>query len=109
MAAYTKRTGRDPTQFAVQAHDAALVALDAIAKAGSVEPERVRAGLENGTFVTAWGTRRFTPLSDGHGMPIEAVVVQVQAGKKVPVHPPAVAAGAGGKFVPLPPYAWERK
>ena len=35
--------GFDPTQFAVQAHDAALVALDAIAKAGSLDPERVRA------------------------------------------------------------------
>ena len=30
MAAYRKKTGTDPTNFAVQAHDATLVVLEAI-------------------------------------------------------------------------------
>jgi branched-chain amino acid transport system substrate-binding protein len=109
MAAYKKKTGVDPTHFAVQAHDAALVAIEGSAKAGSLEPDRIRESLEHTTFVTAWGTRGFTPLADGHGMPIEAGVVQVQGGKKVPIYPPALVARVGGRFIPLPPFAWEKK
>jgi branched-chain amino acid transport system substrate-binding protein len=109
MAAYKKKTGTDPTNFAVQAHDATLVLLDAIQKAGSLDPKKIQAALESGTFVTAWGTRKFTPLAEGHRMPIQTVVVQIQSGKKVPIYPESVAAASGGKFVPVPPYAWEKK
>src|SRR5215468_2477371 len=109
MAAYKKKTGTDVTNFAVQGHDAALVALEAIAKAGSLDPEKVRAAIESGTFATAWGTRKFTPLAEGHRMPIQTVVIQVQGGKKVPIFPASVVAAPGGKFVPVPPYAWEKK
>src|SRR5712691_10671821 len=89
MAAYKKKTGTDVTNFAVQGHDSALVALEAIAKAG--------------------GTRKFTPLAEGHRMPIQTVVVQIQGGKKVPIYPAAVAAKTDGKYVTVPPYAWEKK
>jgi branched-chain amino acid transport system substrate-binding protein len=109
MAAYKKKTGTDPTNFAVQAHDATLVLLEAIRKAGSLDPQKIQAALESGTFVTAWGTRKFTPLAAGHRMPIQTVVVQIQSGKKVPIYPESVAAASGGKFVPVPPYAWEKK
>src|SRR6266481_5029018 len=109
MAAYQKKTGTDPTNFAVQAHDATLVLLDAIQKAGSLDPRKIQAALESGTFVTAWGTRKFTPLSEGHRMPIQTVVVQIQSGKKVPIYPESVAAAAGGKYMPVPPYAWDKK
>ena len=109
MAAYRKKTGTDPTNFAVQAHDATLVVLEAIRAAGALDGAKVGAALEAGTFVTAWGTRRFTPLAEGHRMPIQTVVVQIQSGKKVPIYPAAVAAAAGGRFVPPPPFAWERK
>ena len=109
MAAYKKKTGTDPTNFAVQAHDATLVLLDAIQKAGSLDPQKIQAALESTTFVTAWGTRKFTPLAEGHRMPIQTVVVQIQGGKKVPIYPESVAAAAGGKFVPMPPYAWDKK
>ena len=109
MAAYKKKTGNDPTHFAVQAHDAALVAIEGIAKAGSTDPDPVRASLENTIFVTAWGMRGFTPLADGHGMPIEAGGVQVQGGKKVPIYPPGLVAKVGGKFIPAPPFAWEKR
>jgi branched-chain amino acid transport system substrate-binding protein len=108
MAAYRKKTGADPTNFAVQAHDAVVVALEAIRAAGSLDPEKIRAALEGGTFVTAWGTRKFTPLAEGHRMPIQTVVVQIQGGKKIPIYPASVATG-GPKFVPVPPYAWEKK
>src|SRR5262249_52399926 len=62
-----------------------------------------------GTFSMAWGTRKFTPLAEGHRMPIQTVVIQVQGGKKVPIYPAAVAAKADGKYVAVPPYAWEKK
>ena len=109
LAAYRKKTGTDPTNFAVQSHDATLVVLEAIRAAGGLDAEKVRAALEGGTFVTAWGTRRFTPLAEGHRMPIQTVVVQIQGGKKVPIYPAAVATTGGGKFVPAPPFAWEKK
>src|SRR6266436_643790 len=109
MAAYKKKTGTDPTNFAVQAHDATVVLLEAIQKAGSLDPQKIQAALESGTFVTAWGTRKFTPLSEGHRMPVQTVIVQIQGGKKVPIYPEAVAGAAGGKFVPVPPYAWDKK
>ena len=109
MAAYKTKTGTDPTNFAVQAHDATLVLLEAIQKVGRVDPQKIQAALESGTFVTAWGTRKFTPLAEGHRMPIQTVVVQIQGGKKVPIYPESVAAASGGKFVPAPPYAWDKK
>ena len=109
MVAYRKKTGADPTNFAVQSHDSAVVILEAIKRAGTVEAAKVQAAVENGTFVTAWGTRKFTPLTEGHRMPIQAVIVQVQGGKKVPIYPESVASAGGGKFMPMPPYAWEKK
>jgi branched-chain amino acid transport system substrate-binding protein len=109
MAAYRKKAGTDPTNFVVQAHDATLVVLDAMAKAGSLEPDRIRASIESGTFAMAWGTRKFTPLAEGHRMPIQTVVIQVQGGKKVPIYPPELAAKSDAKYVVVPPYAWEKK
>ena len=109
MAAYRKKANTDATNFVVQAHDATLIALEAISRAGSLDPEKIRAAMESGTFATAWGTRKFTPLAEGHRMPIQTVVIQVQNGKKVPIFPASVVATSGGKFVPVPPYAWEKK
>jgi branched-chain amino acid transport system substrate-binding protein len=109
MAAYRKKAGTDPTNFAVQSHDATLVVLEAIRAAGALEAGKIGAALEAGTFVTAWGTRRFTPLAEGHRMPIQTVVVQIQGGKKVPIYPATVAGAGGGKFVPAPPFAWEKR
>lgn len=109
MAAYRKKTGADATNFAVQAHDSALVVLEAIKRAGTVEPAKVQAALESGTFTAAWGIRKFTPLAEGHRMPIQTVVVQIQSGKKVPIYPESVATTSGGRYLPVPPYAWEKK
>jgi branched-chain amino acid transport system substrate-binding protein len=109
MAAYKKKTGRDPTNFSVQAHDSALVAIDAIAKAGSLDPDKISAVLSKTTFETAWGNRKFTSLQEGHRMPIETVVAQVQGGKAVPIYPAAVATATKSAYKPVPPYAWEMK
>jgi branched-chain amino acid transport system substrate-binding protein len=109
MAAYRRKTGVEATNFAVQGHDAALVVVEAIVRAGSLDAEKIRASLESGTFVSAWGTRKFTPLAEGHRMPIQTVVVQVQGGKKVAIYPPDVAAAGGGTYIPVPPFAWEKK
>jgi len=40
-------------------------------------------------------TPEFTPLAEGHPMPMQTVVVQSQGGKKVPIYPESVAAAAG--------------
>lgn len=109
MESYKQKTGQDPTNFSVQGHDAELVMLDAIRKAGSTDPDKISAALESSTFDTAWGKRKFTPLDAGHRMPIETVVVQIQHGKKVPIYPEKVAAEVGGKWEAVPPYAWQAK
>jgi branched-chain amino acid transport system substrate-binding protein len=109
IAAYKKKTGYSPSTFAVQAFDAALVALQAISAAGSTEPTKVAAALESGKFTAAWGERKFTPLSEGHRMPVDTIIVQIQDGKKVVVYPPEVAAAQGGKYRAVPPWGWEKK
>ena len=109
VEAYKKKTGFSPSTFAVQAHDAALVTLEAIRAAGSTDPAKIAAAMESGKFIAVWGERKFTPLAEGHRMPVETVVVQIQDGKKAVVYPPAVAEGQGGKYRPVPPWGWEKK
>jgi branched-chain amino acid transport system substrate-binding protein len=104
IKAYEKEYGKDPTNFAIQAHDAALVAMEAVEMAGSLDKKAIRDAIERGTFVGIWGERKFTPLSDGHRCPTNMVVVQVQKGKKIPVWPLAIA----GKYKPVPPWPWEK-
>lgn len=104
LEAYEKEYGKDPTNFAIQAHDAALVAMKAVEMAGSLDKKAIRDAIERGTFVGIWGKRKFTPLSDGHRCPTDMVVVQVQNGKKIPVWPLAIA----GKYKPVPPWPWEK-
>jgi ABC-type branched-subunit amino acid transport system substrate-binding protein len=109
LAAYKKKTGIDATNFAVQSHDAAVVAIESIVRANSLDADRIQAQIANGTFTLAWGTRKFSSLTEGHRMPIETVIVQVQNGRKVPIYPPSLAAREGTKYTPVPPYAWEKK
>lgn len=108
-AAYTKLTRHAPTNFSIQAYDAAVVAIDAFRKAGTRDGSRMAAVLASTTFETAWGEQAFTPLADGHRMPIETVVVQVQQGKKVPIYPPGVAKANHGIYQSVPPYAWQKR
>src|SRR5471032_1189840 len=109
VEAYKKKTGYTPSNFAVQAHDAALVILEAIRTAGTTDPAKVAAALESGKFTAAWGQRQFTPLALGHRMPVDTIIAQIQNGKKVVVYPPAVAASQDSQYKPVPPWAWEKK
>ena len=109
METYKTKTGQDPSNFSVQGHDAALVIIDAVKQAGGADPDKISKALEGTVFETAWGSRKFTPIDGGHRMPIETVVAQIQSGKKVPIYPEKVAAETGGKWKPVPPYAWEAK
>lgn len=104
IEAYEKEYGKDPTNFAIQAHDSALVAMEAVEMAGSLDKKAIRDAIERGTFFGIWGKKKFTPLSDGHRCPTDMVVVQVQDGKKVPLWPLAIA----GKYRPVPPWPWEK-
>jgi branched-chain amino acid transport system substrate-binding protein len=109
IEAYKKKTGFSPSTFAVQAHDAALVTLQAIATAGSTDPGKISAALEAGKFTAAWGERKFTPLAEGHRMPVNTIIVQIQDGKKAVVFPEDIAAAQGSKYRPVPPWGWEKK
>jgi len=106
--AYKAKTGFSPSTFAVQAHDSALVALEAIRAAGSTDPAKVARALEDGNFVAAWGPRHFTPLAEGHRMPVATIVTQVQDGHKVVVYPPEAAAKQGTAYRAVPPYSWQK-
>ena len=106
--AYKARTGFSPSTFAVQAHDAALVALEAVANAGSTAPDAVAKALEDGNFTAAWGSRRFTSLAEGHRMPVATIIAQIQDGRKVVVYPVDVAAKLGGAYRAVPPYSWQK-
>jgi branched-chain amino acid transport system substrate-binding protein len=106
--AYTKKVGSSPSTFAVQAHDTMLVALAAIHAAGSLEPAKIAQAMEVTTYTAAWGIRKFTPLAEGHRMPVETVVTQIQGGKKAAVYPVDVAAKAGHAYRAVPPYSWEK-
>jgi branched-chain amino acid transport system substrate-binding protein len=108
LEAYTKKTGSSPPTFAVQAHDAALVVLESIQQAGSTDPAKLAQALETGKWTAAWGERKFTPLAEGHRMPVDTIIAQVQDGKKVVVYPPAAAAKQGTKYRPVPPWSWEK-
>jgi branched-chain amino acid transport system substrate-binding protein len=109
VEAYKKKTGFSPSTFAVQAHDAALVTLEAIRAAGSTDPAKIVEAMEKTKFAAAWGERQFTPLAQGHRMPVSTIVVQIQDAKKAVVYPPEIAAAQGGKFRPVPPWNWEKK
>jgi len=106
--AYKAKTGFSPSTFAVQAHDSALVALEAVRAAGSLDPAAVAKALEDTTFVAVWGSRHFTPLAEGHRMPVDTIVTQVQDGKKVVVYPVDIAAKQGSAYRAVPPYSWQK-
>lgn len=109
VEAYMKKTGQSPTAFAVQAHDSAVVILDAVRNAKSLDAKAIVAALETGHFTAAWGMRRFTDLASGHRMPVDMTIVQIQDGKKVPVYPEDVRTKLGGKYKSVPPYSWESR
>ena len=104
---YKKEYSKEPTNFAIQAHDGAVTAMKAIEMAGSLDKKAIKEALEKGTFVGIWGKKKFTPLSEGHTCPTDMVMVQIQDGKKVPIWPLSIV--GTGKYRPVPPWPWEKK
>jgi branched-chain amino acid transport system substrate-binding protein len=106
--AYKAIMHSSPSTFAVQAHDSMTVALEAVAQAGSLDPEKIDAAMENGSFVGAVAVRHFTPLDQGHRMPVNTIVAQVQDGKKAIVFPVEAGKRLGTAYRPVPPWAWQK-
>ncbi|RJE82299.1 ABC transporter substrate-binding protein [Paracoccus onubensis] len=71
-AAYQAKYNEEPSTFAGYAHDAVALLADAIARAGSTEPDAIRDALEETSgFVGTTGTYSFTP-EDHLGLDLSA-------------------------------------
>lgn len=88
--AFEQRYGFVPDYHAAESSAAGVVLQLAIAKAGGVDPQKVRAALVGLDATTFYGPVRF----DAHGLNTAKpmVTVQIQHGKPVTVWPPDVAA-----------------
>jgi len=89
---YEAAYGTTPTTFAVQAYEGALVLLEAMKAAGSVDPVFIKSELESGTFTGIRGPIAFSSLADGHRLPAQMAICQVQNGELIPVWPLSIAA-----------------
>lgn len=70
--AYTEKYGEEPTAYAALGYDAYMLLIDAIERAGSTDPEAIRAALlETGAFEGATGTLTF----DQEGSPVKSMVI----------------------------------
>jgi branched-chain amino acid transport system substrate-binding protein len=105
--AYTKRWGIEPEGYGTSSsYMAPYVLKDAIERAGSLDPEKVIAALEQTDIMGVYGRIRFDAKS--HQVipgvdPAEGAVgtiFQWQAGKRVVVFPPKIAMGE----IKLPPW-----
>jgi len=108
MAAYKKRTGTDRPTSPCRPTTRRWSSSRPSPRPGAWTPTR-SAGHRERHLAMAWGTRKFTPLAEGHRMPIQTVVIQVQGGKKVPIYPAAVASKAVGSTRPGRPTPGEKK
>lgn len=86
---YRGRFGREPAPLSMHGYAAARALADALAAARAITGEAVREALSRVDVETPLGRIRF----DAHGDPrdYERVVVQVQGGRHVVVHPPRAA------------------
>jgi branched-chain amino acid transport system substrate-binding protein len=87
VAAYRKKYGRDPDQFAAQAYDAMGIVADAVQRADSADPEKLREALLATHYNGVMGPFSFTD----HRNPAstEGVVVLVMQGGKFGILPAA--------------------
>ena len=80
VAAFRKRYGHDPDQFAAQAFDAMHILADAITRAGAPDPAKIRAALLKTDYNGVMGPFQFT--QDRNPASTKGVVVlQMQAGR----------------------------
>jgi branched-chain amino acid transport system substrate-binding protein len=100
VAAYAKKWGLEPEGYGTASSYMAVYQLkDAIEKAGSIDADKVIAGLENSDIMGVYGRMRFDKKSHQIIPSLDAKqgavtgIIQWQAGKRVQIFPPNVAEG----------------
>jgi len=84
--------GEEPSQHAAQSYAAVLAAADAINRAGSLDPEKVREALKTTRLATGFGPVVFSDQKGYQNQnPIRSLVTQVQNGSAVVVFPGSLA------------------
>ena len=88
---FVAREKKDPDYVHASAAAALVVLQKAIEKAGTVDKAKVRDALAATDLLTFYGPVKFGPngMNQGRDLPI----IQVQAGKVVPLFPEAIKAG----------------
>lgn len=79
VEAFRAKYGIDPETFSVTGYDAYLILRDAIERAGSVDPEKIREALESTAFV---GARGMTKFDKDHNAILGVPVIEIKGGKK---------------------------
>jgi branched-chain amino acid transport system substrate-binding protein len=82
--------GRDLSDVPVRAFTGFLTLVDAINRAGSTEPEKIRKALSETNIppdklIVPWRGIKFGP--DGHNMLVRGILMQVQNGKYCTIYP----------------------
>lgn len=91
VKAFRDKYNADPDYGEASASVAGVLFQLAIEKAGSIDRSKVRDQLANMDVMTFWGPVRFGPT--GQINSLEPPVFQIQGGKTVVVHPPAIKQG----------------
>ena len=71
--------GIDPETFSVTGYDAYLILLDAIERAGSIDPDKIRQALLETAFT---GARGLTKFDENHNGILAVPVIEIKDGKK---------------------------
>ncbi len=100
VAHYKEVFGEDPDPLAAEAYEATTVLLDAIERAGSTDPEKIREALTKTNMTWISGPIQFDER--GENIYKNVVVVQVQNGTFVTVYPEEVAVAK--PIVPMTPW-----
>jgi len=79
VEAFRAKYGIDPETFSVTGYDAYLILRDAIERAGSVDPEKIREALVSTAFVGARGMIKF---DKDHNAIVGVPVIEIKNGKK---------------------------
>jgi len=91
VKAFRAKYNADPDYGEASASVAGVLFQLAIEKAGTLDPAKVRDQLAAMDAMTFWGPVRFGPT--GQINSLEPPVFQIQGGKPVVVHPPAIKQG----------------
>jgi len=101
--AFAKRWSAEPTEVAAEGYAAGKVLEEAVRRAGSLEPEKLREALAALELETPLG--RYKVDRDGAQLGVQPLLTQIQRGRRVVVWPEALAAAK-----PVLPYpAWDTR